>query len=135
MKVIPTVLKYMSTTPHSIDGDQVLAKAQELMKTHSIRHLPVMRQGQIQGIISDRHLHLALSLTGIDASKTKVSDIAHSELFLVRPDSRLDEVVRLMGEKKIGSVLVVDHHRLVGIFTTIDALQALEELLHTRLSH
>jgi len=53
----------------------------------------------------------------------------------VKPDSKLDEVARMMADKKIGSVLVVDHHRLVGIFTTTDALQALGELLQTRLIH
>lgn len=135
MKTIPTILKYMSTTPHSIEAHEALGKAEDLMKTHSIRHLPVMSQGQIKGIVSDRDIHLALSITGVDASRTRVCDIAHTELFLVRPDARLDEVVRLMGEKKIGSVLVVDHHKLVGIFTTIDALHALDELLNTRLAH
>jgi acetoin utilization protein AcuB len=78
---------------------------------------------------------MALSIRGVDAEKTKVDEIASQEVFLVRPDSKLDEVVKNMAEKKIGSVLVVDHHRLVGIFTTTDALVALNELLHTRLTH
>lgn len=129
---IPTVLRYMSATPYFIDGNQALTEALQVMKSHSIRHLPVLRQGQIQGIVSDRDLELARSLNGAKASKTKVSDIANTEVFLVRPDARLDEVARLMAKNKLSCVLVVESHKLVGIFTTIDALHALEATLMSR---
>jgi acetoin utilization protein AcuB len=134
-KAIPLIQKYMTTTPHSIGRDQTLAKAQGLMSEHRIRHLPVLADGQLVGILSDRDLRLALSLKGVNAESTQVGEIANEEAFLVKPDSKLDEVVQMMAEKKIGSVLVVDHHRLVGIFTTTDAMVALGELLNTRLSH
>ena len=125
----------MTTTPHSVGREQTLAIAQGLMNEHQIRHLPVMAEGQLVGILSDRDLKLAMSLRGVDPELCKVGEIANEEAFLVKPDSKLDEVARLMAEKKIGSVLVVDHHRLVGIFTTTDALSALGDLLNTRLTH
>jgi acetoin utilization protein AcuB len=106
-----------------------------MMRNHQIRHLPVMSGGQVTGVLSDRDVKLALSINGVDPENTKVEEIASSEVFLVKPDSKLDEVARTMSEKKIGSVLVIDHHHLVGIFTTTDALKALDELLHTRLTH
>jgi acetoin utilization protein AcuB len=135
MKAIPIVSKYMTAMPHSIGSDQTLKMAHDLMKNHHIRHLPVMSAGQVTGVLSDRDLKLALSLHGVDAEVTKVEEVASSEVFLVKPDAKLDEVARTMSEKKIGSVLVIDHHHLVGIFTTSDALKALDELLHTRLTH
>ena len=134
-KAIPLIQKYMTTTPHSIGRDQTLAKAQGLMSEHKVRHLPVLSEGQLVGILSDRDVRLALSLQGVNAETTQVGDIANEEAFLVKPDSRLDEVAQTMAERKIGSVLVVDHHCLVGIFTTTDALIALGELLNTRLNH
>jgi len=134
-KSIPLIQKYMTTTPLSVGREQTLSMAQGLMTGHKIRHLPVMSGGQLVGILSDRDLKLAMSLRGVDPELCKVGEIANEEAFLVRPDSKLDEVVELMAEKKIGSVLVVDHHRLVGIFTTTDALRAFGDLLQTRLSH
>jgi acetoin utilization protein AcuB len=135
MKAIPIVSKYMTAMPHSIGSDQTLKMAHDLMKNHQIRHLPVMAAGQVTGVLSDRDVKLALSLQGVDPEVTKVEEIASGEVFLVKPDAKLDEVARTMSEKKIGSVLVIDHHHLVGIFTTTDALKALDELLHTRLTH
>lgn len=134
-KSIPNIMNYMSVTPHTIGAEQTIDVAHNLMKEHKIRHLPVLTAGQISGVVSDRDLRLALSIRGVEATKTTVEEIATTELFLVKPESKLDDVVKTMAEKKIGSVLVVDNHRLVGIFTTIDALKALHELLHTRLNH
>ena len=87
------------------------------------------RKGQIKGIVSDRDLKLALSIKSVDPLQTKVDEIINSEIFLTSPDARLDEVVRMMAKEKINSVLVVKDHRLVGIFTTSDAMKALGELM------
>lgn len=135
MKPVPTIHDFMSTTPHSIGSDQTIETANKLMKDHHIRHLPVLTAGQISGVLSDRDLKLAMSLKGVEPHSTQVSEVSESEVFLVRPDSKLDEVVKMMAEKKIGSVLVVDKRRLVGMFTTIDALKALHELLNSELAH
>ena len=134
-KPVPTVMKFMTVMPHSVGSDQTIDMAHKIMNENSIRHLPVMKAGQISGIVSDRDLKLAMSIRGVEASKTTVDEVASSEVFLVKPDSKLDDVAKMMAEKKIGSVLVVDNHRLVGIFTTTDALKALNELLHSRLTH
>ncbi len=133
-KAIPTVMNYMTVMPHSIGSDQTIEAAYNMMKEHSIRHLPVLSSGQISGVVSDRDLKLAMSIRGVEASKTTVEEVATNDVFLVKPESKLDDVVKTMADKKIGSVLVVDNHRLVGIFTTTDALMALNELLHTRLA-
>lgn len=128
-------MKFMTVMPHSIGSDQTIETAHKMMNDNEIRHLPVMKGGQISGVISDRDLKLAMSIRGVESSKTTVDEIASSEVFLVKPESKLDDVSKMMAEKKIGSVLVVDNHRLVGIFTTTDALKALNELLHSRLTH
>lgn len=125
----------MTTTPHSIGAEQPIAKAHQIMKENNIRHLPVLHNSQLKGVLSDRDIKLALSLNGVNAETTTVSEISSEEVFLVEPTAKLDDVVKIMADKKIGSVLIVDNHRLVGIFTTIDALNALADLLGTRLSH
>ncbi len=132
-KAIPHVQKYMTTTPHSIGYDQTLRTASEIMEANRIRHLPVLHGGKLVGVLSDRDLKMAMGIVGVDADKTTVEDIASEEVYLTSPDAPIDEVARQMSERRLGSALVVDNHKLVGIFTTTDALRALDDLLHTRL--
>jgi acetoin utilization protein AcuB len=134
MKTIPTISKYMTTTPHSIGSHQTIKTASQMMKELGIRHLPVLEGGTLTGILSDRDVKMALTFSGAN-EETKVDQIAFEDPYLVKPDAKLDEVVATMAEKKIGSALVVDNHKLVGIFTTVDALKAFSDLLQTRLTH
>ena len=74
-----------------------------------------------------------LSFKGVDLKHEKVSEAMTTEPVMVDAETLLDEICREMAEKKIGSVLVQDNHKLVGIFTWVDALKAMDELLRTRL--
>ena len=69
----------------------------------------------------------------VDAHRAKLSDFSVSEVFTVKPSAQLDEVCDIMAERKLGSAIVMDNEKLVGIFTWVDALKAMSELLHTRL--
>lgn len=133
MKPIPQIHKYMTTTPYSISAEETLYHAFDLMKKFEIRHLPVLRDGKLYGVLTDRDLKLAMSLQGVQIDRTRVMDIATEDPYLTSPATPLDEVVSYMAEHKIGSTLVVDHHKLVGIFTSTDALRVLGEIFHTRL--
>lgn len=134
-KPIPTIQKYMTTAPHSIGDDQPLAKAAGIMKKHNIRHLPVLRAGKLLGILTDRDIRLIESLVGVDATTLAVAEVMTEEPYAVDPNTPLDEVTGEMAHKKYGSAVVVQNHKVVGIFTTVDACEALSELLRTRLSN
>ncbi|MEO8179327.1 MAG: CBS domain-containing protein [Deltaproteobacteria bacterium] len=133
-KPIPTIQKYMTTTPHTIGSDQTIAKAAAIMTEHHIRHLPVLRGGQLMGVLSDRDVKLIESFRDVDATKTSVEEAMTDQPYTVGPDTPLDEVVSTMAEKKYGSAVVVQNNKVVGIFTTVDACQALSDLLQTRLA-
>lgn len=135
MKSIPTIEKYMTTAPHTIGSDQTLAKAERLMSEFRIRHLPVLEGGKLVGILSDRDLKMVESFKDVDAEKVKISEAFCEDIYMVSPKAPLNEVCAEMSLHKYGSVLVVDNHKLVGIFTWVDALRAFDELLQTRLSH
>lgn len=132
-KPIPSIHKYMTTTPHTIGDDQTLAQANHIMREYSIRHLPVLHGGKIVGIISDRDISMMASFKGVDLNKEKIDQAMTTEPVVVSADTPLDEICRDMADKKIGSVLIEDNHKLVGIFTWVDALQAMDELFRTRL--
>lgn len=128
-KSIPTIQKYMTRAPYSIGDDQPLSLAGSLMAAHDIRHLPVLHGGRLRGILTDRDLRLVASFPDVDLSKTAVEDAMTELPFTVPPEAPLDEVVREMATRKYGSAVIVDHQKVVGIFTTVDACEALADLL------
>jgi acetoin utilization protein AcuB len=123
----------MTTVPHSIGLEQTLSMASAMMAEHHIRHLPVLQGGTLLGILTDRDVKLIQSLAGVDAERTTVEEAMTEQPFTVSPDAQLDEVVSEMAEKRYGCAVVVQNHRVVGIFTAVDACQALSELLRSRL--
>jgi acetoin utilization protein AcuB len=135
MKSVPTVQKYMTYVPRTIGSDQSIATAVDYMRKLHIRHLPVLKGGQLVGILSDRDVNLVLGFKDVNADTLTVEEAFTPDPYFTTPDAPLDEVAALMAEKKYGTALVVDNGKLVGIFTEVDALRALSELLQTRLKH
>lgn len=133
-KAIPTVQKYMSTSPHTIGAEQTLAAAQKVMGDHHIRHLPVLHGGKLVGILTDRDLHVVEALEGVDPTKVLVDDAMSSIVYTVEPGAMLDEVAAEMAEHKFGSAIVTHNGHVVGMLTTVDLARALAELLRTRLA-
>lgn len=134
-KAIPTVQKYMTTSPHTVGREQTLSFAHGLMREFHIRHLPVLDGGKLLGILSERDITLVESLAGVDPSKVTVEDAMTPEPYSISPDAALDEVVGDMATHKYGSAVVMQNNKVVGIFTTVDALRCFAELLHGRLGH
>jgi acetoin utilization protein AcuB len=132
-KPIPQVQKFMTTTPLSVEKTESLLAAAELMQKNHIRHLPVVYQGKIEGILSSTDVNLIRTLKNAKIEELKVMDCFTPNPFTVSPNAPLNEVMDEMAEKKYGSVIVSDNQKLVGIFTWIDALKATSELLVTRL--
>jgi acetoin utilization protein AcuB len=134
MKPIPTISKYMTTSPHTIGADQAMAQAHKMMRTNRIRHLPVLSGGKIVGVVSDGDLHLIETLKDVDPEEVKVEDAMTQVPYAVSPETPLDDVVKNMAEHKYGSAVVVANGKVVGIFTTVDACRAFAEMLHGRLA-
>ncbi len=132
-KPIPKVQKYMTCSPHTIRPDLTLADAAKTMREHNIRHLPVLSGGSLVGLLSMRDIHLIETLKDVNPSEVKVEDAMSQEVYVISPDSSLADVVDEMAAKKYGSAIVEQNGKVVGIFTVIDALQALSDLLSTRL--
>lgn len=119
----------MSVSPVVIGSDRTLAEAHETMRQHGIRHLPVVEGRRLVGIVSQRDLYLLETLRGVDVASEKVSEAMTPDPFTTRSDAPLDEVAREMAEHKYGSAVVVEDGKVVGVFTTVDALRALSTLL------
>lgn len=130
-KAEPTIQKFMTTQPYSIEAGQKLEEAQELMKKYKIRHLPVVKGDSVVGILSDRDIKLASGFEGVDSAQVVVADMC-AKPYTVSPDSPLADVAEEMASKHYGSAVVVQNGKLVGIFTTVDACRAIHTLIRTR---
>jgi acetoin utilization protein AcuB len=133
-KSIPTIQKYMTTLPHSIGSDQTIATASLMMNDHRIRHLPVLRGGRLLGILTDRDIKLIETFRDVDPTKITVEEAMTEQPYSVSPEAPLDEVVETMAANKYGSAVIMQNQKVVGIFTTVDACEALAQLLRTRLA-
>lgn len=127
--LIPPIARYMTRQPWTIPGDAKLSQARELMRKHHVRHLPVLEAGKLVGILSERDGYLYDRLEGLDA-EIAVSDAMTVDVYAVRDKDLLDDIVDTMAAHKYGSVVVMDGRGNVeGIFTTVDGLQMLANVL------
>lgn len=120
---------FMTRTVHTIGTQSPLAEAHRMMNEHAIRHLPVLEGGRLVGVVSMRDLHLIETLKGVDPKEVAVEEAMAQEAYTVPPGTALLEVARTMAMHKYGSAVVAREGNVEGIFTTIDALRALETLL------
>ena len=121
------VAKYMSPGPHTIGREQSLAAAKQLMHKSHVRHLPVLHGGKLVGVISERELDVIGALPG--SKQLSVEDAMVPDVYVTSEDTELATVVTDMARLKVGSAIVVKGDDVVGVFTAVDGLRALAELL------
>jgi acetoin utilization protein AcuB len=118
----------------TVGPDTPARVAAELMRDHQVRHLPVTDENdRLIGILTDRDLrhsvflpvlarHLAWEQRWLQAPR--VRDVMTWEVVTTDPDADLVRAGLLMFRRRVGSLLVVDQGRLVGILTERDVLEA-----------
>jgi acetoin utilization protein AcuB len=129
MKHSSPISHYMTPMPHSVGVDQTLSVAHEIMRGHGIRHLPVLSGGVLVGIVSQRDLALLETLKDVDLRSVRVEEAMTAQPYAVDADMPLAEVAKSMAEHKYGAAVVLRHGHIAGIFTTVDAMRALVEIL------
>jgi acetoin utilization protein AcuB len=124
-----TVDRFMTVNPVAITSDRTLAEAHRLMREKGIRHLPVVDDGRLVGLVSQRDLYLLETLQGVNPDEERVEEAMTAEPYTVAPDAALEDVAHEMAEHKYGSAVVLERGAVVGLFTTVDALRALASVL------
>ena len=99
---------------------QSLAEAAELMKGEDVGSVPVVDEGRLVGMVTDRDIALRLVAEGKDAQVTPVAEVASADVITVRPEQELDGALRLMAEHQVRRLPVVENDRLVGIVAQAD---------------
>jgi acetoin utilization protein AcuB len=120
---------FMTRSVHTIGTKSPLAEAHRMMNDNAIRHLPVLEGGRLVGMLSQRDLHLIETLKDVDPKEVIVEEAMSQDAYTVAPETPLAEVAREMGQHKYGSAVIIRGAEVLGIFTTTDALRALDTVL------
>jgi acetoin utilization protein AcuB len=123
MKVKHRMIKKLIT----IKPDATIPQAIEIMKKHSIRHLPVVAEKSFVGFVTAGDLRQAFYPSMIN--KLSIKDIMIKKPITVDPEASLEEATGLIFRHRIGGLPVLDNGKLVGIITTTDILEAFMQLM------
>jgi CBS domain-containing protein len=132
-----TVGQFMSTDLFTVQPDDLIDLAASVMDWRHIRHVPVETEdGKLAGLITHRNL---LRLVSSGSHEKNLNSITVSEVMVpnpvtVAPSTPTLEAIKIMREKRIGCLLVVDLGRLVGIVTSYDFLDASAVLFQQHLA-
>ena len=130
----------MTPDPLTVIPQASIAEAWDVMRELAVRHVPVVEDGVLVGMLSDRDLARVdiarvLRVEGADALReemeTPIVEVMSSDVIAVEPETEVGEVISLLLEHKVGAVPVVEPgtREVVGIISYVDVLRALQELL------
>lgn len=131
----------MSRQVITIQPDMQITKAHKLMAQEKIQQMPVVKNGKLVGIVSERDILKAYpsSVTTLSVweittllEKIKVKDIMVKDVLTVQEDASIEQAARLMADHKIGSLPVLCKDELVGIITEADLFNIMLEMLGGR---
>lgn len=133
-----TVEELMTRDLVTLSEDDDLVRGDDLLAEYDIRHLPVVKEGKLVGLVSHRDLIRALArqerLPGTPPAQ--VREIMTRAPETLRPKSSVHEAIHKMLDHKFGCVPVVeDGDRLVGILTETDLIRLADRLLEKETRH
>jgi acetoin utilization protein AcuB len=116
----------MKPSPRTVTEVTRLGEAHQVMTKHKIRHLPVVRDGQLCGILSERDIldYRANTAFREDWWRAPVSAAMIASPQTAGPDDSLTEVAGRLAAAKIGAMPVVELGALIGLVTVTDVLEA-----------
>jgi acetoin utilization protein AcuB len=129
----------MTSTVVTLSPGDTLLDAISLLRSKRIRHLPIVEESRLVGIVTDRDVKRATPsvLSGVGKDEydaalltIKVAQFMTREPITVTPNSALRDAVGILIEKRVGALPVVDNGRLAGILTEIDILRIAHDLLN-----
>lgn len=116
-------IEVMQNPVFSLPLDSLLERVRDEMKTRNIRHVPIVKDHKLIGMISDRDL-LRVDLSGTFLF-LKAEDIMTTVLVVAEEETPLAHVARVLMEEKLSALPIIDKsHKLVGIISRTDILRA-----------
>ena len=123
MKTVNEVLKNKGREIWTISPLATVFQALELMAQKDVGALPVVENGKLAGIFSERDYARKVILKGKASKDTTVSELMTQTVFYVSPENTLEDCMALMTSKQIRHLPVLDRDRLVGMITLGDVVK------------
>jgi acetoin utilization protein AcuB len=135
-----TALDLMTPNPMTVSPEATVAEVWDLMRDLEIRHVPVVEDGALVGMVSDRDLSRveitrAAAVEDADALKQELSTpivkLMKTDVITVEPETELGEIIELLVENRVGALPVVRFggREVVGIVSYVDVLRAIQDRL------
>ncbi len=121
---VSDLLARKSRAVHSIAPDVPVLEAVRLMAEHGIGAVLVMEGGDLAGILSERDYARKVVLKGRSSGETPIRQIMSSPVHTVHPDDSLEDCMRLMTERRIRHLPVLQAGRVVGVLSIGDLVKA-----------
>lgn len=131
----------MTTNVITVSPETTFYEAMEIIRAKGVRRLPVVKDDKVIGIVAEKDLLKASpsQATTLDVwelttllSKLKVKQIMKKDVVHVHPNTPIEEAAKIMADKKIGSLLVMEEEKLVGIITETDIFKVFINMLGAR---
>ena len=105
----------MSSDVASLNAEDSVEKAAQLMKQYDVGSIPICSNNQVVGIVTDRDITLRSVAESQDLKHQKVSEIMSANPVVGTADMNVQEVAKLMSEKQIRRLPIVENNNLVGM--------------------
>lgn len=114
------VRELMTPNPTCAEPDTTVEEIATLMKEEDIGCIPVIEDGKVAGVITDRDIVIRCIAEGKDASECRAEDVMSAQTMTIEPDADAREAARLMSDRQIRRLPVVENGNLVGMLSLGD---------------
>lgn len=113
----------------TLDENVSVKEAADIMSQQGINSVIATEKGRAIGIVTERDILKRIVSEDKNSKKTKIKDIMSSPLVVIAPSTDLEEAARLMFDKKIKNLPVIDKNRLIGLVSLTDICRLQPEIL------
>jgi CBS domain-containing protein len=124
---MPTVADIMSSPVLSIEAQESLRRAAEMLRELDVGALPVCQDGRLLGMVTDRDLAVRGVAAGLSPDDACVSDVMSTDLVTCEPDDDVQQAMDLMGREQLRRLPVVRDGQLMGIVVLADVAREGDE--------
>lgn len=125
----------MTASPVSMESDASAVDAARAMMAEDVGSLPVVSEGSLVGMVTDRDLVIKVIARDLDANKVLVAECCTEDPVVAGPDEPLDAALRRMAEAQVRRLPVVEDERLVGIVAQADVARAAQRAATGEMVH
>jgi CBS domain-containing protein len=115
-----SIKEVMTRDVRACEPNATVADAAKVMAQEDVGPVPIVEDGRLVGIVTDRDIVVRVVAEGRDPNATTVKEIASTDLVTVSPGDDLDEALKLLAERQVRRLPVVEGDRLVGIVAQAD---------------